>query len=176
MDDDDETTYETAMFLCFILKIHLYLWLLANETKSPQHLDCGRSLRLMGDKTIPNSEPRLESFNLPYVAGIDLPRQGVVDSYIPSSNFHWLPSVTGIILQSSFLLLLLLMQLLRVVMLMKMMMTMTMVMTMMMMMMLMVVVVVVVVVVMVMVMMMMITTTTVFMVALIVMVVMMLES
>ena len=41
-----------------------------------------RYLRLMGDKTIPNSaEPRLESFYPPFVAGIDLPYQGVVDSY-----------------------------------------------------------------------------------------------
>ena len=50
-----------------------------------------RYLRLMGDKTIPDSrgnktipdsaEPRLESFNHPFVAGIDLPHQGVVDSY-----------------------------------------------------------------------------------------------
>ena len=39
-------------------------------------------LRLMGDKTIPDSaEPRLESFYPPFVAGIDLPHQGVVDSY-----------------------------------------------------------------------------------------------
>ena len=38
--------------------------------------------RLMGDKTIPDSaEPRLESFYPPFVAGIDLPHQGVVDSY-----------------------------------------------------------------------------------------------
>ena len=36
----------------------------------------------MGDKTIPDSaEPRLESFYPPFVAGIDLPHQGVVDSY-----------------------------------------------------------------------------------------------
>ena len=36
----------------------------------------------MGDKTIPDSaEPRLESFDPPFVAGIDLPHQGVVDSY-----------------------------------------------------------------------------------------------
>ena len=42
-------------------------------------------LRLMGDKTIPDSaEPRLESFYPPFVAGIDLPHQGVVDSYNPS--------------------------------------------------------------------------------------------
>ena len=42
-----------------------------------------RYLRLMGDKTIPDSaEPRLESFYPPFVAGIDLPHQGVVDSII----------------------------------------------------------------------------------------------
>ena len=41
-----------------------------------------RYLRLMGDKTIPDSaEPRLESFYPPFVAGIDLLHQGVVDSY-----------------------------------------------------------------------------------------------
>ena len=39
-----------------------------------------RYLRLMGDKAIPDSaEPRLESFYPPFVAGIDLPHQGVVD-------------------------------------------------------------------------------------------------
>ena len=42
----------------------------------------GRYLRLMGDETIPDAaEPRLESFNPPLVTGIDLPHQGVVDSY-----------------------------------------------------------------------------------------------
>ena len=41
-----------------------------------------RYLRLVGDKTIPDSaEPRLESFYPSFVAGIDLPHQGVVDSY-----------------------------------------------------------------------------------------------
>ena len=41
-----------------------------------------RYLRLMGDKTIADSaEPRLESFYPPFVAGIDQPHQGVVDSY-----------------------------------------------------------------------------------------------
>ena len=36
----------------------------------------------MGDKMIPDStEPGLESFYPPFVAGIDLPHQGVVDSY-----------------------------------------------------------------------------------------------
>ena len=39
MDDDGETTYETPMSLCFNLKIHIYLCLLVNETKNPQHFD-----------------------------------------------------------------------------------------------------------------------------------------
>ena len=48
-----------------------------------------RYLRLMGDKTIPDSaEPRLESFYPPFVAGIDLPHQGVVDSYNPFPGFN----------------------------------------------------------------------------------------
>ena len=39
----------------------------------------------MGDKTIPDlAEPRLESFYPPFI-GIDLPHQGVVDSY----KLHW---------------------------------------------------------------------------------------
>ena len=45
--------------------------------------------RLMGDKTITDSaEPRLESFHPPFIAGIDLPHQGVVDSYNPFPNFN----------------------------------------------------------------------------------------
>ena len=41
-----------------------------------------RYLRLTGDKTIPDSaEPRLESLYPPFVTGIDLPHQDVVDSY-----------------------------------------------------------------------------------------------
>ena len=49
-----------------------------------------RYLRLMGDKTIPDSaEPRLESFYPPFVAGIDLPHQGVVDSYSPIHSAVW---------------------------------------------------------------------------------------
>ena len=96
MDDDGETTYETPMFLCFNIKIHLYLCLLVNETKNPQHLDfIDRYLQLMGDKTIPDSaEPRLESFYPPFVAGIDLPHQGVVDSY----NLYNGNSYTGLII------------------------------------------------------------------------------
>ena len=70
----------------FNLKIHFYLCLLVNETKNHNALIVvDRYLRLMGDKTIPDSaEPRLESFYPPFVAGIDLPHQGVVDSYNPS--------------------------------------------------------------------------------------------
>ena len=50
-----------------------------------------RYLLLMGDKTIPDSaEPRLESFYPPFVAGIDLPQQGVVDSYNPSLGMRQL--------------------------------------------------------------------------------------
>ena len=58
-----------------------------------------RYLRLMGDTTIPDSaEPRLESFYPPFVACIDLPHQGVVDSYnlplvphisINELDHHW---------------------------------------------------------------------------------------
>ena len=54
-----------------------------------------RYLRLMGDKTIPDSaEPRLEWFYPPFVAGIDLPHQGVVDSY----NLYNGNSYTGLII------------------------------------------------------------------------------
>ena len=84
MDDGGETTYETPMFLCFNLKIHIYLCLLVNETRNLQHtlIVADRYLRLVGDKTIPESaEPRLGSFYPPFVAGIDLPHQGIVDSY-----------------------------------------------------------------------------------------------
>ena len=46
-----------------------------------------RYLRLMGDKMIPElAEPRLESFYLPFIAGIDLPHQGVEDSYDPTDH------------------------------------------------------------------------------------------
>ena len=50
-----------------------------------------RYLRLMGDKMIPETaEPRLESFHPPFVAGIDLPHQGVMDSYNPSLGMRQL--------------------------------------------------------------------------------------
>ena len=51
-----------------------------------------RYLRLMGDKTIPDSaEPRLESFYPPFIAGIHLAHQGAVDSH----NLHNGISYTG---------------------------------------------------------------------------------
>ena len=85
LDDDGETTYETPTFLRFDLKytfICVYWW-----TRQRIHntlIVVDRYLRLMGDKTIPDSaEPRLESFYPPWVAGIDLPHQGVMDSYNP---------------------------------------------------------------------------------------------
>ena len=86
MDDDGETTYETPTFMCFNLRIHLSLCLLVNETNNPQHLDVVDGyLRLVEDKTIPDSaKPRPDSFYPPFVAGIFLPHQGVVDSY----NLH----------------------------------------------------------------------------------------
>ena len=80
MDDDDETTYKTPMFLCFNTKIDLYWWMKQRIHNTLIVVD--RYLRLMGDKTIPDSaEPCLESFYPPFVAGIDLPHQGIVDCY-----------------------------------------------------------------------------------------------
>ena len=88
---DGETTYKTPTFLCLTLKYTfncVYWW-----TRQRIHntlIVVDRYLRLMGDKMIPDSaEPRLESFNPPFVAGIDLPHPGVVDSYNP-------PFVAGI--------------------------------------------------------------------------------
>ena len=50
-----------------------------------------RYLWLMGDKMIPDSAgPRLESFYPPFVAGIDLPHQGVVDSHNLTEWMAWL--------------------------------------------------------------------------------------
>ena len=56
-----------------------------------------RYLRLMGDRTIPDSaEPRLESFYPPFVAGIDLPHQGVVDSHNPTMDIKlWANVISG---------------------------------------------------------------------------------
>ena len=77
---------------CSCVKIHLYLCLLVNEKRIHDTLIAvDRYLRLMGDKTIPDSaEPSLESFYPPFVAGIDLPHQGVVDSYRITWRTHLL--------------------------------------------------------------------------------------
>ena len=81
---------QTPTFLCFNLKkntfICVYWW-----TRQRIHntlIVVDRYLRLMGDKTIPDSaELRLEWFYPPFVAGIDQPHQGVVDSYIHCPSY-----------------------------------------------------------------------------------------
>ena len=56
-----------------------------------------RYLELMGDKTIPDSaEPRLESFYHPFIAGIDLPHQGVVHSYNLYNGISYTGNVTSL--------------------------------------------------------------------------------
>ena len=51
------------------------------DHKNPLHLDAvGQYFRRVGDKTIPDSEPCLESFYSPFVEGIDIPHYGVMDS------------------------------------------------------------------------------------------------
>ena len=78
LNDDGETTYETPTFLCFNLKIYLYLW-----TRQRIHntlIVVDRYLRLMGDKTIPDSaEPRLESFCLVHPSVRDKHRVSEID-------------------------------------------------------------------------------------------------
>ena len=68
----------------FNIKIHLSLCLLVTQRHRIHNtlIVVDWYLRLMGNKTIPSSrEPRLESLYAPFVAGIDLPHQGVVDYY-----------------------------------------------------------------------------------------------
>ena len=81
LDKDGETNWVTLIWRCFRLKNAIYQW-----TRQRIHntlIVVGRYMRLMGDKTIPNSAgPRLESFYPLFVAGIDLPHQ-CVDSYNP---------------------------------------------------------------------------------------------
>ena len=86
MDDDGETTSETPIFMCLTLK---YTFICINWwTRQRIHstlIVVDWYLRLMGDQTIPDSaELRLKSFYPLFVAGTDLPHQGVVDSY----NLH----------------------------------------------------------------------------------------
>ena len=80
LDEDGRITASCWYRGVFILKYTLY-----RSTRQKVHdtlIVVDRYLRLMGDKTIPDSaEPRLGSLNLPFVTGIDLPHQGLVDSY-----------------------------------------------------------------------------------------------
>ena len=89
MDDDRKRRYSCALTLKYTF-IGVYWW-----TRQRIHntlIVVDRYLRLMGDKTIPDSaEPRLESFYPQFVAGIDLPHQGVVDSYNLSIRWKNLP-------------------------------------------------------------------------------------
>ena len=79
----------TLRFTC----IGVYWW--AKQRIHNTLIVVDRYLRLMGDKTIPDSaEPRLESFYPPWVAGIDLPHQGVVDSYTVQTNEYDLRAKT----------------------------------------------------------------------------------
>ena len=104
----------TNVQLCIVFDIFVYIYLVRQPTKHwcsfvltlkytyicvywwARHrihntlIVVDRYLRLMGDKTIPDSaEPRLESFYPPFVAGIDLPHQGVVDSYSLIHSAIW---------------------------------------------------------------------------------------
>ena len=64
----------------FMLKYAFYQW-----TRQRIHntlIVVDQYLRLMGDKMIPDSvQPGLEAFYPPFIAGIELPHQGEVDSY-----------------------------------------------------------------------------------------------
>ena len=83
MDDDGETTYNhrcsyVLNLKCTFIRVYCGTRQIIHNTL----IVVDRYPRLMGDKTIPDSEePRLESFYPPVVAGIDLPHQGVMDSY-----------------------------------------------------------------------------------------------
>ena len=71
MDDDDETTYETAMFMDCVLTLKYTFICVYSWTRQRIHntlIVVDRYLRLMG-------EPRLELFYPPFVAGTDLPHQ-----------------------------------------------------------------------------------------------------
>ena len=63
-------------FCVLTLNTPLFVFI-GERDKNPQRLDCGRSIHA----THGSAEPRVESFYSPFVAGIDLPHQGVVDSY-----------------------------------------------------------------------------------------------
>ena len=81
LDEDGGTTATHWLSRCFLLKYAFYRWTRQRIHNNLSVVD--RCLRLMGDKTIPDSaELRLDSFYPPFVAGIDLLHQEVV-SYRP---------------------------------------------------------------------------------------------
>ena len=85
MDDDDDTTYETPMFLCFNLNyifIGVYWW-----TRQRIHnilIVVDRYPQPMADKTIPDLWAEFGIVYPPFIAGIDLPHQGAFDSFNPN--------------------------------------------------------------------------------------------
>ena len=82
MDDDGETTKRRCSCVLTLKYTFICVYWWTRQRIHNTLIAVDRYLRLMGDKTIPESaEPRLESFYPPFVAGIDLPHQDVVDSY-----------------------------------------------------------------------------------------------
>ena len=94
--------YDSVWYICTLMRLQSFLamrqtvtlwcWgvcrsntLFYRWTRQPilYHIDCGRLIPAAnGDSTIPDSaETRLKSFCPPFVAAINLPHQGVVDSY-----------------------------------------------------------------------------------------------
>ena len=66
MDDDVETTHETPMFLCFNLKIHVYLCLLVNETKNRSRV-WNRFITHESQVSIYRNQDVVDSYNLKYL-------------------------------------------------------------------------------------------------------------
>ena len=87
LDEDGGTAATRWLSRCFMLKYAFYRW-----TRQRIHntlIVVDRYLRLMRDNTIPDpEEPRLESFYLPFVTGIDLPQQCVLDYNPPMPWMH----------------------------------------------------------------------------------------
>ena len=80
LDEDGGTTATRRLSWCFMLKYAFHWW--TGQRIHNNLIVVERYLWLMQDKMIQNLvEPRLELFYPPYVAGIDLPHQDVVDSY-----------------------------------------------------------------------------------------------
>ena len=80
LDEDGGTTATRRLSWCFMLKYAFHWW--TGQRIHNNLIVVERYLWLMQDKMIQNLvELRLELFYPPYVAGIDLPHQDVVDSY-----------------------------------------------------------------------------------------------